>query len=87
MLSQTSVSFCLCNVWQPLRAGKLEMLPKVAPGKKKNKVEEKNGEAADRDFLPGQLNLSFELDSVLAAALICVHFRACNMKALALNSS
>lgn len=41
----------------------------------------------DRNFLPGQLNLSFELNSVLAAALICVHFRACNMKALALNSS
>lgn len=60
---------------------------KSSTGAKKNKVKGKNGEAADRDFLPGQLNLSFELDSVLAAALICVHFRACNMKALALNSS
>lgn len=60
---------------------------KSSTGAKTPKVEEKNGEAADRDFLPGQLNLAFELDSILAAALICVHFRACNMKALALNSS
>lgn len=48
---------------------------------------EKKREVVEIDFLPGQLNLSFKLDSILATALICVHFRACNMKALALNSS
>lgn len=63
------------------------MLPKVALGQKSPEVEKKNREPVDRDFLPGQLNLSVELDSILAAALICVHFRARNMKALALNSS
>jgi len=51
------------------------------------KVGEKKREVVEINFLPGQLNLSFKLDSILATALICVHFRACNMKALALNSS
>lgn len=41
MLPQNSVSFCLCNAWQPLRAGKPEMLPKVAPGQKKTKWKER----------------------------------------------
>ena len=67
--------------------GETRNASKSSTGAKTPKVEEKNGEPADSDFLLWQLNLSFELDSVLAAALICVHFRACNMKALALNSS
>lgn len=49
------------------------------------KGEEENREAADRGFLPEQLNLSFELHP--SSRFNLCSLQSCNMKALALSSS